>query len=521
MKQSRIFNIMQYERNPVTGEDLHFNESNIKNGISYKSIKDYAYICHDSDVLTEEDAKRLNMQILEHATHAVKAAEEMFANDDEWKKAIEKQEKGAMKRFRKAGDLKNRHWHIVIRSDRAINVDSVAKWFGIAPQYIDCPKGAGAFLDCVEYLTHESDTQQDKGKHLYADSEVRANFDFRKELQERAERNAIRRGISSRDYLRYKVMYGGMTMQEVITNYPLEYQNDFAYLEKLRKRYIATQVPVPPLRINYYIDGPGGIGKNTAARALARALFPSIERDTDLFFEIGGANVSFDNYDGQPVIIWNDFRAYDIISRWGRGEAFDIFDSHPTSAEHNIKYGSVKLVNPINIVNGVETYQEFLNGLAGEYEAGGILHTAEDKGQAYRRFPIILCLRENDFDSLLNKGVAEGTREYEAYIGYRGLQGSFGMLAKRLEGAARDTVAINMLQPTLEQTEQVRSNESVKISDPSQIPDDMLNWGKPKSDEQLKSEYDSWLEDWFTGHESLRGTSNHPTYEWWLENVKR
>ena len=40
----RVFNISQYEVNPKTGEDLHFNEENIKNCISHKSIKQYGYL---------------------------------------------------------------------------------------------------------------------------------------------------------------------------------------------------------------------------------------------------------------------------------------------------------------------------------------------------------------------------------------------------------------------------------------------------------------------------------------------
>jgi hypothetical protein len=41
--------------NPTTGEDLHFNEENIKNCVAHKSIKKFAYIKHDKDVCTKED----------------------------------------------------------------------------------------------------------------------------------------------------------------------------------------------------------------------------------------------------------------------------------------------------------------------------------------------------------------------------------------------------------------------------------------------------------------------------------
>ena len=45
-------------------------------------------------------------------------------------------------------------------------------------------------MDCVQYLTHESEKCQKEGKALYEDSEVIANFDWRKELNEREENRA-------------------------------------------------------------------------------------------------------------------------------------------------------------------------------------------------------------------------------------------------------------------------------------------------------------------------------------------
>lgn len=143
--KNRIFNVTQYEVNPTTGESLNFNEDNIKRCISHKTIKTYAYIRHDKDVYTSDDEKN----------------------------------------GYKAGDPKPPHWHLVIKCDNAIELETIAKWLDIPPQYIDVPKGRGAFLDCVQYLTHESEKEQKKGKYLYSDDEIKANFDFREELTKR------------------------------------------------------------------------------------------------------------------------------------------------------------------------------------------------------------------------------------------------------------------------------------------------------------------------------------------------
>lgn len=438
--KSRTFNIMQYEKHPISGEPL-LNEDTITKALAHKSIKEWAYICHDKDVYSEKD------EVDSNGTY-------------------------------EAGKTKPRHWHIVFKAGYAIDVAVIARWFGIAENFVDVPKGAGAFLDCVQYLTHEDEKQQGLGKRLYEDEEVTANFDFRMRLDKRTE-NRLKYGtdLDPKDQMRHNVLYGGWSMLECEKADPLTYMADLDRLKHYRLDYLQTRAPMPPLRINYYVDGLGGIGKNTASRALAKSLFPDYQGQC--FFEVGGDKVSFEGYDGEPVIIWNDRRAAGFISAFGREETFDIFDSHPTDARHHIKYGSVRLVNAVNIVNGVEPYQQFLDGLAGEYKTrDGQEMKAEDKGQAYRRFPIILCLRENDFDVLLNRGVAEGTREYEQYIGYRQIVGSFGELAKRLEGRAREVVEINMLKPALELTEKVKQIEGKKIEDPDEIPDEFKEYGQ-------------------------------------------
>lgn len=439
--RARIFNVMQYEKHPETGEVL-ITEDRIISTVAHKSIKEWAYICHDSDVYSQADEE-----------------------DDP--KHVQ-------------GQKKPRHWHIVMKCSNAVDVSLIAKWLGIPENFVDVPKGAGAFLDCVQYLTHEDLKQQGMGKRLYSDECVKSNIDFRAQLDKRVEnRLKYGRDLDPKDQMRHNVMYGGWTLRQCEDSDKITYMNDLERLKKYRLDYIQNRAPMPEIRINYYIDGLGGIGKNTASKALARSLFPEYEHEEDCYFEIGGDKVSLDGYDGQPVIIWNDRRAYDFIMTWGKGETFDIFDSHPTGSRHSIKYGSLRLINAVNIVNGIENYADFLDGLVGEYTSrDGVEHKVEDKGQSYRRFPIILCLREKDFDVLLNKGIAEGTREYTQYIGYRNMVGNFGRVAEKLEGKAQETVMIDMLRPALECTAQVKAKEAQKISDPEQIPDEFKDYGK-------------------------------------------
>lgn len=114
--KSRIFNVMQYERHPETGEVL-LTEEKIKDALAHRMIKRWAYVCHDRDVYSALDEEQ---------------------NPDHHK-----------------GDVKPRHWHVVIEmGSRQVEIGVIAKWLGIKDNYVNVAKGAGAFLDCVQYLTH-------------------------------------------------------------------------------------------------------------------------------------------------------------------------------------------------------------------------------------------------------------------------------------------------------------------------------------------------------------------------------
>lgn len=418
-KKSRIFNIMQYEKHPDTLETITMKDADgniicdadgqpINYGLTlekieavvlrYKSITRWAFVRHDRDVYSVKDEE-----------------------DDP---------------DRKQGKTKPPHWHVVIEGKNAIDLETVAKWFCIPSQFIDVPKGGRrSFLDCVEYLTHESPKEQQQGKTLYNDDEVVANFNWREALDARKDTGE---DYTRREMLRLKVLRGEMTLRDIKEQFPLDFLADEAKLKSAREAYVNDFAPTPMSRVNYYITGKGGDGKGLAARAVARSLFPNYDRDEDIFFAVGRGNITFDGYDGQPVIIWDDFRAFELLQACGgRGNFFDIFDTHPTTGAGNrksVKFGSTRLLNCVNIVNSVQDWKEFLDALVGEYEdAKGKKHQSEfaEKAQSYRRFPIIMPLNADDFEILINKGVMEGTREFEDYFHFRGIRGNFYKVAAR------------------------------------------------------------------------------------------
>lgn len=416
---------MQYERHPHTGElitqtdaqgnvlrdkdgtVLHFglNEGKIAAAMEHKTIKEWAYICHDADVYSEKDEL-----------------------DDK-----DKHE----------GDVKPRHWHLVCRSDKPLEVDTLARWLGIPSQYIDVPKGHGAFLDCVAYLTHEDEEQQAQGKTLYPDDAVRANFDWRKAIEDRKRKQKkYGKDLTKKEEYRLRVAEEGVSLLQIMDEDMNAYIADEDRLRKCRAIYLMHRAPRPAIRLNYYVCGHGGEGKSFFSKAVARALFPHLTRDEEIFFVVGAHNVAFEGYDGQPVIIWDDFRAYELLRACGgRGNFFKIFDTTGASGgggRQNVKGSSTMLINTINIVNSVQPMWEFLNALVGEYEdADGKKHTSEqaEKSQAYRRFPMLIPLAADDFDIMINKGfVNNDAREYQDYMQYANVRGNLRKIAAMCKG---------------------------------------------------------------------------------------
>lgn len=434
--KSRIFNIMQYENHPETGEPL-LSEDKIKIALAHKTIKRWAYAKHDRDVFSALD---------------------------------EEQDEKHIK-----GNKKPPHWHIVIEmGSNQVEIGVIAKWLGIKENYVNVARGHGAFLDCVRYLTHEDSKQRELGKERYDDSEIKANFDFREELNKRDE-NKMKYGkdLNEKEQMRYDVLYGGMTLRQCIARDKLLYMDDMEKLKKFRLEYIATQKP-PKTRMNFYVQGRGGVGKGLICRAIARSLFAGYEEDEEIFFEVGAKGSAFEGYDGQPVIIWNDRRAIDLLQELnGRGNVFNVFDTHPTKQKQNIKYGSINLCNSVNIVNSVQPYEEFLDGLAGEYkDKEGNLQEVEDKGQSYRRFPFMILLHEKDFDLMLNRGFIENTSNFEEYIEYKGFVGNMQMIAERCgsnEKLARELQAKAVKPITDKHNEIMKKIEHNEASDEEAI----------------------------------------------------
>ena len=411
----------------------YIDEETIKKALyGHTSIKKWAYILHDKDKYTKEDYE--------------KHLKEYNNQTPNWK----------------VGDKKPNHFHIVGRIDNTEEINVIAKWFDIATNMVEEKVSKQgwkvAFLDILRYITHEEQKQQDKGK-----------YNFRQEIEDFKKYGTV---MSARELMLFQVLNEGKTINECKSENLVLYSKIWDKVAKNRREYLNQNQKPPTTRINYYISGVGGLGKGLMSKAIARQLFPHIKIENDIYYEVGrDKKVTFDGYDGQPVIIWNDLRAYELLEQLGgRGNVFDIFDTHPgpVPKRQNIKYGSITLCNAVNIVNSVEDYSTFLDGLAGEYkDKNGELRLAEDKNQSYRRFPMIMPLHKADFDLLINKGFMYDTddfQEYEEFKYIRGNMQEITIACQNNEKMARIIEKQVLSLPTREYNK-LKDKEAITLSD--------------------------------------------------------
>ncbi|GAA2114555.1 RNA helicase [Kocuria atrinae] len=457
--QSRVFSVMQYREHPETGEVM-LTQEQIDEGLATLGdrLHRWAYVWHPYDRLVEVD---------EGTGEAVCCG------------------------------LKGLHAHMVLwiadAEGARPTIRTVSDAFSIPSARVKPPKetveqegtehkGRGAaekaFFDLSEYLPHESrgkdairgihhpdrhylvdKTQEGKpGKYQYGRGRIVANFDFGPELDTHMamRRNAADGGGSAKlSKLFQAVGKGSLTLTQVRDQEPAIYfaKGNLAHFQKLRGDFLAHQ-DAPESVLNFYVFGEGGTGKDLLAKALARALAPDADKP---YFKVGGENVSWEGYDGETVVIWEDMRVGDMIrTAKNRGMLFRILGPWREPDEKpivNIKGSKTQLLNRVNIVTGPEGYEEFLRGLAGEYESmqGGVRvkHQAENLGQGFRRFPVIIPVAEREFSIFVNSGVLNGTREYQSYERYEHMRQDLELLARKCK-AIKDTAERERVRGAIE-----------------------------------------------------------------------
>ena len=279
-----------------------FDMNNMIEVLKKDCIKDFSYIIHDKDRYSKADEKR----------------------DPDHKQ----------------GELKPPHIHLLLRfkNNQPQKLDCVAKWFHIAPNFVN--KITGDWEDACLYQIHFNAPD----KYQYSVDEVTCNFDYQELLEDAEKGDKITKVIQR--ILDGEIREYNKTL-EIDNMLLVNFSRKIAEAFKVRSEYLqATQKDRNTECI--YITGGSGTGKTSLAKEIAKSKGYS-------FFISSGSNDVMDGYGQEDCLILDDVRP----SCMGLSDLLKMLDPHTASSiksRYKNKYLNCRLIILTTVLNIDEFY---------------------------------------------------------------------------------------------------------------------------------------------------------------------
>lgn len=349
------------------------------------------------------------------------------------------------------GDERPAHIHLALEFQNAVYNTHLQKISGLPLNYIRPPEAKYMqFMAIATYISHCRAEEQAKGKHLYSAEEIHCNFKYEEEVNKylaNKDRISAKFRKSPRAYadmMINEIARGNLTIEEAKEAvkdtegfaYYLRYEKEF---KSARTEYIKRYYEMKP-RINYYIYGPSGTGKSTLSRYLAKALFPNLQ-EFECYYTAGATGVRFDDYEYQPVIIWEDIRPKEFLDEYKEEGVLNLMELSPKKRSYSIKFGKITLTHQVNIFTGIMPYEEFMDSLS---------QNEEDKEQVPRRIPVVINMYKNEIHILANQRLFGNSKTsgYETYA--RAVNVNVAKLNAVFAGEALDKAFEKITAPIVE-----------------------------------------------------------------------
>lgn len=416
-------------------------------------IVDFAYCIHNRDWYTEEDERKAEAEI----------------------------QAGSQRKAVKAGNMKPEHIHIPLRLKEARTASAVAKWLTVPLQWVvfvgENSEGEPAtFDDKCAYLCHER--QPDKAQYAY--NEIICTFDYAEMMKKYvARQKRKRKGKESKVFRAEhvnKIAAGEESIREFIDTYGYAtYEDNKRKYDNAETHYLRTSYQGAGIRLTMLITGPSTLGKTPLAEMYACSLFPDIQNPRDVYFTTGQDGTELQGYRGQPVIIWDDYRAIDFITGFSRKVLFNsLFALHPKPTDFNIKYGSTVLRHTVNIITCIDDLDTFTRELAGEYtDKWGQFHKSEERQvlQVYKRIWGLSEVTEDEIKLMFNMGyyTPGSMTAYKQFETFAVLQNNMRELAEKYGAGLYGQIGNKMFPELAERYKEERAKEADKITDPALI----------------------------------------------------
>lgn len=392
---------------------------------------------------------------------------------------------------KKVGDAKELHVHVALKFKNARALNEIAKWFGIPENMIDIVKGRHAFEDCAEYMVHKKQPE----KAQYDPAKVIANFNYVEWLENQVVKDILHEkyhmNIDDINDIVNEVATAGLSLQKVeeMVSAPIFLRNKKLFKDA-RAKYIYDHMSMPSVRFVFYVDSAGvaGAGKSVATKALCKQFAREYGADPTVdigqlkqyIYKVGQKGVAWDKYDGQPIVFIDDRTARDLLQEFNGHEGVkNLFERFPEKETTNIKYGDACIVAKYIVINGIQPYVEFVNGLNGTFttKSGIDIESDTDITQYTRRITGIINISEDEIAILFNKGVMSDTREFNQYVIIKTVKHNFVRAIQKLSGTALNCVEERTLQPVIETTKAIENNVNNKIDNPADIPSEFWDYG--------------------------------------------
>ena len=392
------------------------------------SLKRWAWCMHDKDKVLEENIEQLHLKDPNSTL--------------------------------KIGDKRPAHIHLALEFENAVYNTHLQKISGLPIEFVRKPNARyNQFMAIATYLSHQRAEEQAKGKYLYPTEEIHCSsgFNYDEEVKkylavrDKKEEEIRKAPRYVADMTINMIERGELSVEDAKEQikdtkgfaYFLRYEKEF---RAARTEFVKRHYEMKP-RINYYIYGSAGSGKSTISKYLAKALFPDL-KEFECYYTVGAAGVRFDDYNYEPILVWEDVRGEELLREYKREGLLNLLEPSPKKRSYNIKYGKVTLTHQVNIFTGPVPFQEFIEVMMGSYSEGGQkIEEDKDKEQAYRRFPVIINVKSNEIEVLTNSRIFEDTdhSEYKRYA--RVLNVSIAQLNEFYTGDALDQAFSVITEP--------------------------------------------------------------------------
>ena len=322
------------------------------------------------------------------------------------------------------GSKKPAHIHLALEFRSAVYNTALQKLTSLPIGCFRKPEAKikhNQFLAIATYMSHKRDVEQLLGKHLYSVDEIHCSegFDYERETNLYIINSKKTHSVSSdgprglADDMINRIEAGEVDLETAKKEikeragyaFYLRYEKEF---QLARAEFVKRHYEMKP-RINIFLCGLSGSGKSALAQQIALALYPEMS-SYECFHTVGAAGVRFDDYEYQPVIIWEDVRASEMLKEYKREGLLNLLEINPKKRSYNIKFGKIILTHKVNIFTDTESFDLFADKLMGEYKDGRqTIEEDKDKEQLLRRFAIVINLTMHDItikrnDRLYTKG---------------------------------------------------------------------------------------------------------------------